>query len=683
MKIKKVKLENIRSYENAEVNFPEGSILLSGDIGSGKSTILLALEFALFGIQPGYLSGSNLLKKSSDQGSVEVEIELEEKIIKIKRTLERKKTSVGQGKDCYIEIEGKKEELSPEDLKAKVLELFNYPQSMLKSKTNLLYRFTIYTPQEEMKYILQEKPEERINTLRKIFSIDKYKNIISNLDIISSKIKEKIKLNEARTLDLDSKKTEKLLYGDKSKLEQTEISDISPILALMQFDIEKDKKILQEISQKMKQFQSLKTEIVSLKINFKNAEDQKQRNSKEIERIEKGFQESVSLNIENQDFKQEILKLKSDTEEKDKRIREFFSEIAVNESKKREMNEIEKRIHDLIECPYCKQVVSENHKQKILEESKKKIEESDKNIVKLKQERELLEKDSRELKEKIDNLHEKEKEHERTKLKLQLIADQKKIRDNLLEELKTILGKQLEIESMLKTKEYSLDEIKDIDQKYQEQNNLLEEKTRKERDLAIKKAQHEKQLQYYNSRILELEKEIKEKEIILEKISKLKKLNEWLSDHLSELLLSIEKNVMLAINIEFNKMFEKWFSMLTENLSARINEDFTPIIEQQGYEIDYEALSGGERTAAALAYRLALNQIINNLMSKLNTRGLIILDEPTDGFSSEQLEKMRNILDELKTDQLILVSHEGKIENFVQNIIRFEKKDGKSQVLGH
>jgi exonuclease SbcC len=200
--------------------------------------------------------------------------------------------------------------------------------------------------------------------------------------------------------------------------------------------------------------------------------------------------------------------------------------------------------------------------------------------------------------------------------------------------------------------------------------------------MAIKKAQHEKQLQYYSSRIQELEKEIKEKEQILEKVARLKKLNEWLSDHLSELLLSIEKNVMLAINVEFNKMFEKWFSMLTENLSARINEEFTPIIEQQGYEIDYEALSGGERTAAALAYRLALNQIINNLMSKLNTRGLLILDEPTDGFSSEQLEKMRNILDELKTEQLILVSHESKIENFVSSIIKFDKKDGKSQILG-
>jgi exonuclease SbcC len=68
-------------------------------------------------------------------------------------------------------------------------------------------------------------------------------------------------------------------------------------------------------------------------------------------------------------------------------------------------------------------------------------------------------------------------------------------------------------------------------------------------------------------------------------------------------------------------------------------------------------------------------------MSKLTTQGLLILDEPTDGFSSEQISKMRNILDEIKSDQLILVSHEEKIESFVENVLRFEKKDGKSMIV--
>ena len=53
MKLKKIILDNIRSYEHQVIDFPEGSVLLSGDIGSGKTSILLGIEFALFGLQPG------------------------------------------------------------------------------------------------------------------------------------------------------------------------------------------------------------------------------------------------------------------------------------------------------------------------------------------------------------------------------------------------------------------------------------------------------------------------------------------------------------------------------------------------------------------------------------------------------------------------------------------------------
>jgi len=61
-------------------------------------------------------------------------------------------------------------------------------------------------------------------------------------------------------------------------------------------------------------------------------------------------------------------------------------------------------------------------------------------------------------------------------------------------------------------------------------------------------------------------------------------------------------------------------------------------------------------------------------MSKIKTRDLVILDEPTDGFSDQQLDKMREVLDELNIKQLIIVSHEQKMEGFVDNIIRFKKE---------
>jgi exonuclease SbcC len=141
-----------------------------------------------------------------------------------------------------------------------------------------------------------------------------------------------------------------------------------------------------------------------------------------------------------------------------------------------------------------------------------------------------------------------------------------------------------------------------------------------------------------------------------------------------------ETNVLSKLRNDFSRIFQEWFSMLVSpSISVRIDEDFTPIISNQDYEIEYDFLSGGERTAVALAYRLALNQTLNSMLSKIKTKNLIILDEPTDGFSEQQLDKMRDIFEQLNSEQLILVSHEQKIEGFVDNVIRI-KKDETSKI---
>ena len=165
---------------------------------------------------------------------------------------------------------------------------------------------------------------------------------------------------------------------------------------------------------------------------------------------------------------------------------------------------------------------------------------------------------------------------------------------------------------------------------------------------------------------------------------KLEELADWLSSQFLILVDSIERNVLLKLRSEFSLLFRKWFSVLVseDSLDSQIDENFTPIILQNDAEMDYSFLSGGERTAVALAYRLALNQTINSFLSKIKTRGIIILDEPTEGFSETQIEKMRDILEELKSEQLIIVSHEQKIEGFVDNIIRISKEN-ETTIVNH
>jgi exonuclease SbcC len=167
-------------------------------------------------------------------------------------------------------------------------------------------------------------------------------------------------------------------------------------------------------------------------------------------------------------------------------------------------------------------------------------------------------------------------------------------------------------------------------------------------------------------------------------LSRLVEVKGWLEEHFVGLTDLIEKNILAMIYTEFNAFFQEWFSTLIEDetISVRLDEYFSPIIEQNGYETWIENLSGGEKTSVALAYRLSLNKVINDFLSSIMTRDLIILDEPTEGFSSEQLDRVREVLNQTNVKQTIIVSHEAKMEGFVDHIIKI-RKDGHESRISH
>ena len=149
MIIKKLTIKNIRSYKDGVVEFPEGSTLLLGDIGSGKTSVLLAVEFALFGLQPGQ-KGNSLLRNNENEASVSLEFEVDGERVFIQRELEKsgKSKSISQ-ENTFIEYKGERIEGSVTEIKNKILSILNYPQEFAK-KTNDLYKFTVYTDRKSV-----------------------------------------------------------------------------------------------------------------------------------------------------------------------------------------------------------------------------------------------------------------------------------------------------------------------------------------------------------------------------------------------------------------------------------------------------------------------------------------------------------------------------------------------------
>ena len=283
----------------------------------------------------------------------------------------------------------------------------------------------------------------------------------------------------------------------------------------------------------------------------------------------------------------------------------------------------------------------------------------------------------------LDSLREVKASSEAVELKKKNLDEKNSLLKRLEEEINVSKNS---ISSSEADKKLVLDEVKgleNIEKEFVSYKELLEKVLVVERDLDIKKNSFEKDVSSLSASVDELSVSLEEMDKVKASLSSNEKLMGWLNTHFVNLMNIIERKILLRVHADFDSLFKKWFDMLIDDelLDVKLDEEFTPVIEQNGHLIDYGHLSGGEKTAAALAYRLALNQVVNNLMSVIKTRDLLILDEPTDGFSEEQIEKMKDVLLELQNKQTVIVSHENRIESFVSNVIKLEKVGHVSRVV--
>ncbi|MFH1365481.1 MAG: hypothetical protein ABIH28_02780 [archaeon] len=679
MIFKKIYLENVRSYEKQEVEFPEGSILLSGDVGSGKTSILLGIEFALFGLQPGQ-RGSSILRNGAEEGKVILEFEVDEKQVIIERNLKRGKT-ISQT-NCSIRLNGEKREISVTELKNEILDILSYPKEFSK-KQNVLYKFTVYTPQEEMKQIILQDSDIRMNTLRYVFGIDRYKRILENASVLTLKLREEKRGKEGMIATLDNDKSD--LSSNQKELELKYMD-----LDLFEKDIldkkEKREKIQgekEEISKKIDEKRRLQQEVEKTNLMVLNKKNSISENDRvlqqlfiQVEEVEKLKFDESKINV----LSNSILAGKKEKEDLQTHLLEINSQIHVLKTKNEEGNSLQNKFSSLEICPTCLQNVDAVYRANVLNKAHSDVAENNKKLK-------IFEEEKISLLGKIrlldSEIFQKEKDLDSFKLlkmKIQNIQE-KKERVSDIKKLISALEKDIDLLSQhVKTLKSSVFELSRFDSLFELKHKELQEAMNQEKESEIRTAELRKEISLFEIQIKNLEVKIKKIEELKVQFNYLSELEEWIAKQFVLLIIFIEKSVMVKLKSNFSKFFQEWFSMLvSDNFNVRLSEEFTPIIEQQDYEIDYAYLSGGERTAIALAYRLALNQIINSLLSKIKTRDLVILDEPTDGFSDQQLDRMRDVLQQLNVKQLIIVSHEQKIEGFVQNVMRFKKEMGVSK----
>jgi exonuclease SbcC len=675
MMLKALTLENIRSYKDeTRIQIPTGTILFEGDIASGKSTILYAIEFALFGL--GDIKSSSLLRNGAKRGRVALRFEVDGKEYEVHRSLVKKGRIVQQD-ECYIDGPNGKAVLSASELKERVLQILGFNEPANPKAQSVIYRYAIFTPQEEMKEVILKEPDERLQTLRKALRIEDYKVASDNTSTLIGRLKERTKYFEGATQDIDSIKKK---IEDETKLIAKITAELSP-LKQKEADLGEETKTKNE---KLKQLQGEREKIrkaeATIPLLRKQIEDKNgsvRQTTEQSQSLKKRIHDTQPKIIELESVKQPTGKSKDE-------LRRTQNELKgrVRDAQKRRGGFDERigNLNSILEqkvCPVCERPVEPG-------EFRTKCEHVIAERSSLDNEISTCEKSITEIDLLIDGLG----RYETAQSQLSILRSQ--VRENtdrfeqnnrvvkeLNESIKTLQVQLKEALAEVEPLQEVLQSAEALDREVQKLNSQLTE---------IGKQISAKQASTQNSEEIkrQLQEQLSQKTKWLETVRSLREHNVWLGEYLAPTIENIEKHVMTSINQRFAEQFTRWFQILMDDpdMQVRINEDFSPIIEREGYEQDFNALSGGEKTSVALAYRLALNTTVQEVTISGGSN-LLILDEPTDGFSKEQLYKIRDILEELKCPQVILVSHEKELEGFADHVFRVQKSDGVSTLRGN
>lgn len=666
MRLDFLELDGIRTYGHVRVDFAQGVTLFEGDVGSGKSTLLYAIEFALFGL--GDLKAGHLLRHGATSGSVKLGFELEGRKIVVFRQLERKKDAARQAPG-WIEEDGVRTDYSPEEMKTRILSLLQFRENPAARATSWIFRYAVFTPQEQMKEILTLKSEERLQTLRKAFGVEEYKTAQENAGFVQQRLREKGREIKGQLSNVEELKSQKM----QSESQLAELETKKPAL---QQRIQEAQRHVQAAENGVNACRAeslaLEREAAQVPLLQKRV-DELQRQLLQIQTDAKKIQANANRwNAELKTLQSQNAATMADPQEAwndaQEALRQRQQELGGAEHAAKEHAALRSGT-----CPTCGQKISDGLNGKI-QEAENHLKQVQAAVSEARQ-KELA------LRSQLTAFNQQ-------KLVLQKIQQLSDVLQQAQAQLQENQNRDAETAQQLQAardefeqKKHHLQAASDAKARLQQAESQLRQQQAALQAAVSAQAAAEAKEQHLQETLKQLQESLERKKQLDTKLQDLEAKNAWLADPFIPALSLIEEHVLRRINDEFNRLFSKWFVQLleTQDLAAEVDASFTPQIRQQGFEQDFTALSGGEKSALALAYRLALNTLVRQTTPSLK-HNLLILDEPTDGFSKEQLGRMRQVLQEAGAQQILLVSHERELEALSDQVFSVEKHHGESQI---
>ncbi len=691
MKLESLQLENIRSHVKTVIPFIKGFNCLVGGLGQGKSTVLYAFDFVLFG-DPLGRSYEYLLREGADEGKVTAVFLQDGRTYKLQRALRRRGTAISQDIDqlrFYQDgklIASTKNEAVAEELKA------------LTGLDKNLFREVVWVRQEHLKELLDITPRQRQTKLDKLFGLSDYDVAWKNLHMFERDYGVEKDILER---DPDVIRVGKL-EGDyvgavedfsslTSQLKDAEkkVGDAESALKEATARLEGLEELRRETEALQRREIQIQTNITNIKERSREQADQAETDKRRLDEMEELLKQ---METQEKSHRNELQEIGLGTEKTLEDLRTYLLAVegqlrdigGEQEATKREIGASLNRISSLItenKCPTCLQKLTGDYKTSLLENLQKEKAEREKRLAELQKNND-----------KLKGLHSTvDLAFSNLQQLLPRIEDMKKQITEKNESLSKISAEIVEAQEQEKRLQKQLDETREETAKF----DVTElESARKLRDDAFTTYSYTKhELENLEGRKKDVALRVDE---LKERLDNAQKKIER-KENIGRLLEIIERirgayrNIQPKLRSEFVTYLQKTVQQVLDSLVGdagpalfvSVDETYSPLVSSEmGYEREVSNLSGGERTLLAFAYRIGLGQLI---MQSRTGHGLymLLLDEPTESLGREDgsVERLAEAISRLKAiEQIIAVTHNEAFAEKAEHVIRIEKEAGSSQI---
>lgn len=634
-------------------SFGKGTNALVGIMGSGKSSVLDAISFALYGTFPSLkakkLSLDDVVMSSPQEmknASVDVSFIADGKTYTVSRSIEK-----GKGTKADLREGDRLLDTGPTSVTRAVADI-------LKMDYELFSR-AVYSEQNSLDFFLTIPKGQRMRIIDNLLKIDLFDDARQNCVTVSNRLAAKA-ADERKLLD-------DIERGVDIKREKTLEEEINR-------SVDERKALDGDISRKRSELDEIKKETLALEEKMLKADALRVTVGREEGILEAMKKESASLKVVAERSSSEITKDISILDGKLGRLSSMEtdarSEMGSLNLRKRELDKSREKISGMSKCPVCLRDLDDSHKSILGREFYEENGKIERRISEITKETERLLNDKRSL------------EKERFTFDAEI-------------------RKSLQSERDIKRKESIESEISKIANSIAEKKNALislDSGWQKEaiREKLAERESLVKQESALSERLHSLKSILAEKEASLRIIRERKALMEAMGKEIEKLtLLASELKSFNSALVSTQEELRRIFIDDVNDSLARIWEyvypygDFSSVrlsIVSGDYELELlrkegwlhiDLASGGERSTACLALRIAFS-----LALAPNLRWLV-LDEPTHNLDSKTVESLATLLREKASslvEQIFLITHDERLEDSVTGYLyRLERNKDKGE----